>query len=107
MRNECGILPGVSEHVTPTGHRFGDPEAQEGQGDFGQDELRDQESSLGQNDSHSFRKDVTTDEGHPGCPEPPGPLYVTPLARAHHDTAYEPRGAHPAERADDPDDQEE
>ena len=97
----------IGEEITPTGDGLGNAEAEEREGHLGQDIVRDEDCSLGQQDAEGFGKDVTAEKVKVGSSEASGGADEIALLCAEDYAADEPRGAGPTDRGDDRDDEEE
>ena len=58
VSDQSMILPGIGQHVAPTGDRLADAEAEEGAGHFGEDVAWNEDGGLGENDAPGKGKDV-------------------------------------------------
>src|SRR6266704_927873 len=62
IRNQDAILLQRTQHVTPTGHRLIDSQAEEGEGCFGGNIPRDEKCRLGQQYAKGFGQNVASQE---------------------------------------------
>src|ERR1035438_3561399 len=107
MRNKSRIRGGLGKHVAPTGYGFADAESEERERHFGQDVARNEDRCLRQDDAPRERQDVAADQVQPGGAEATGGQHEGAFAGAEDDAANHARGPHPADSADDGDQEEE
>src|SRR5579872_1887015 len=107
MADNGMVLHAFGEHIAPTGNGFADPESQEGEADFGQDELGNQDRGLREDDTPRLRQDVAAQEVEVRGAETAGGLDKIALLAAEYDGPNQSRGPDPSGGADDGNQEEE
>src|SRR5438309_1160327 len=95
------IMARLREHVPPARRRLADSQTKKRQRNLSQYILRDQDSSLGQQDPPGERRYMPADQVNGAGAEPACAQNVASFFGAQHDAPDEPRRTDPPHRRDD------
>src|SRR5579885_691642 len=104
---EDAIVLKLGEEIAPTGDGLADAEAEEGERDFSENELRNEQDGYGQQRGVRLRENVAAQDVPVACAHGARGEDETALARTEDNAANEARGTRPADESGDGDEKQE